>query len=59
MSDKVNPLLKPEIAAQEVLIELIRAGKIANSNGATNAFTVLMDHYRSELKRVQSENEGR
>lgn len=56
MSDKINPLLNPEIAAQEVLIELIRAGKISSANGATNAFTALMDHYRAELKRVQSES---
>ncbi|MEH5098939.1 hypothetical protein PO486_13725 [Atlantibacter hermannii] len=56
MSDKLNPLLYPEIAAQEVLIELIRAGKIINSDSATFAFTALMDHYRAELKRVQREN---
>lgn len=59
MSDKLNPLLNPELAAQEVLIEMIRAGKISTAAGIANTFTAVMDHYRAELKRVQSENSGR
>ena len=59
MSDTLNPLLNPERAAQEVLIEMIRAGKISTAVGIANTFTAVMDHYRAELKRVQNENSGR
>ncbi|MCC7586173.1 hypothetical protein FUU19_22095 [Serratia sp. Lou2A] len=43
-------------AAQEIVIELIRAGKIHNSAQAKDSFTELLNHYRSELDRVAEEN---
>lgn len=59
MSEKsTNPLTAPEVAAHEVILELIRAGKIHKIRDASECFTFMMDHYRSELKRVQNENKG-
>lgn len=59
MSDTTNPLLKPEQAAHEVVLEMARAGKFGYAKNASEAFTHLLEHYRSELKRVQSEIESR
>jgi len=59
MSDTTNPLLSPELAAHEVVLEMARAGKFASPRNAADAFTLLLNHYQSELKRVQSENTSR
>ena len=55
MSETKNPLSYPEIAAQEVLLELVRAGRISSAKNATLAFTDLLNHYRS-LDRIKKEN---
>ncbi len=46
---------EPELAAHEVVLEMSRAGKITDAEHASRAFTHLLDHYRSELKRIQQE----
>ncbi|MBQ0955949.1 hypothetical protein [Serratia symbiotica] len=56
MSETKNPLSYPEKAAQEVLLELVRAGSISSAKSATLAFTDLLNHYRSELNRIKKEN---
>ena len=56
MSDTTNPLMDPERAAHEVIIELIKAGKIVRIVDAAGCFTHMLDHYRSELNRIQKEN---
>jgi hypothetical protein len=59
MSEKTtNPLLHPEVAAHEVILELIKAGRILKIRDASECFTFMLDHYRSELKRVQNESKG-
>lgn len=58
MSELINPLSKPAQAAHEIVLELIKAGKISYSKDAANAFSLMVDHYRAELKRLQKENEA-
>ncbi|HHH0001450.1 TPA: hypothetical protein ACPZLO_004524, partial [Yersinia enterocolitica] len=58
MSETTNPLLNPEQAAHEVVLEMARAGKFTYPRNATEAFTHLLDHYRSELKRVLEEDKA-
>ncbi|WP_438334484.1 hypothetical protein [Edwardsiella tarda] len=58
MSDTTNPLINPERAAHEIVIELIRAGKIHKMADAPMAFTTMLNHYRSELVRIQNENKA-
>ncbi|KAA1061539.1 hypothetical protein [Enterobacter mori] len=57
MSDKLDPLSKPSAAAHESVLELIKAGKIIEIGEVTAAYTHLVNHYRSELKRIRKENE--
>ncbi len=57
MSETINPLMNPEKAAHEVILELIRANKISPRD-IPESFTYLLNHYRSELKRLQSENKN-
>lgn len=59
MSETTNPLLNPEQAAHEVVLEFIKAGKFGYAKNAAEAFTLLFEHYRSELKRVQAESTSR
>ncbi len=54
MSEGLNPLLRPERAAHEIVLELARAGKLDNARQAADAFTLLLGHFVDELKRVQS-----
>ncbi|WP_291969997.1 hypothetical protein [Candidatus Symbiopectobacterium sp.] len=56
MSDKLNPLTNPERAAHEVVLEMVRAGTLSNTPDVSNAFTLLMNHYRKEMKRIHQEN---
>lgn len=56
MSDPINPLVHPEHSAHEIVIELIRAGKIGTETQVTQAFTTVLDHYISELKRLKAMN---
>lgn len=56
MSDTTNPLINPERAAHEIVIELIRAGKIHKNSDVPLVFTTMLNHYRSELIRIQNEN---
>lgn len=58
MSDKLDPLAKSSMAAHEVVLELIKAGKLSYIEDINASFTQLLDHYRSELKRVRKENEA-
>lgn len=59
MSDTTNPLSYSAEAAHEVVLELVRAGKIHKIKDAADCFTYLFDHYRSEQKRIQEENKAR
>ncbi|RLR17813.1 hypothetical protein D8L93_06200 [Sodalis-like symbiont of Bactericera trigonica] len=56
MSDTTNPLIHPEKAAHESVLELIRAGKITNLSEIPKIFTPLIDYYGAELERIQQEN---
>ena len=58
MIELSNPFSRPPLAAHEVVIELIKAGKISDPKDAADAFSLILDHYRAEQKRVQKENEG-
>ncbi len=57
MSDVYDPKKYPELAAQQVLIEFIRAGKVgAGSSGndaskAISVFESLKEHYLKDAKR--------
>ena len=59
MSGTTNPLLNPGQAAHEVIIEMIKAGKISYIKDAEEVFTRMFDHYRAEQKRIQAENTSR
>lgn len=54
MSETVNPLANPEQAAHEVILELIRAGRIKNTGHVAETFTSLMNYYNTELNRIRS-----
>ena len=58
MSDTTNPLTRPEQAAHEVVLELIKAGKITYAADAADSFTQLLNHYRSEFDRIRNENKA-
>lgn len=58
MTELSNPFSRPPLAAHEVVIELIKAGKISYPKDAAAAFSLMLDHYRGEQKRVQKENEA-
>lgn len=57
MSDKIDPLSKPSAAAHEVVLELIKVGRIVDVSDVSSVYTRLVNHYRSELKRIRKENE--
>lgn len=59
MSDKLSPLKYPGYAAHEVVIEMIKAGKISYAKDAMDVFTHVLDHYRSERKRILTEDTSR
>lgn len=59
MSQTTNPFSYPEEAALEVVLEMIRVGKIIYAKNATDAFTAVLDHFRSEQKRIAEENKSR
>ncbi|EDT1795006.1 TPA: hypothetical protein H2U89_000314 [Salmonella enterica] len=42
----VNPLRLPASAAQQIIIELIRAGKINNSDEVNDSFTKIHEHFK-------------
>lgn len=58
MSQTTNPLFNPEQAAHEIVLEMVRAGKITHARTAAENFTELMDHFTAELKRVQEQNKA-
>lgn len=37
MSDAINPSSSPSAAAQQIIVELIRAGKVSNHDAAATA----------------------
>lgn len=41
MSDVVNPKIFPQLAAQQLVIELIRAGKLSTNNAGNDARNVI------------------
>lgn len=41
MSDVVNPKVYPQLAAQQLVIELIRAGKLSTNNAGKEARDVI------------------
>ncbi|EKY9224474.1 hypothetical protein RD173_004571, partial [Salmonella enterica] len=45
MSDTTSPFVFPEKAAHEVVLELIRAGKISYASDASDVFTHMLNHY--------------
>ncbi|EOV5094261.1 hypothetical protein ACOA8Y_003751 [Serratia marcescens] len=53
MSEPTNPLMNPERAAHELVLELTKAGKVANARIAAEMFSFILEHYRYELGRVQ------
>ncbi|EIL8496120.1 hypothetical protein LME85_004610, partial [Salmonella enterica] len=53
MSDTTSPFVFPEKAAHEVVLELIRAGKISYASDASDVFTHMLNHYRAESDRPQ------
>lgn len=58
MSEKsTNPVVFPSIAAHEVVLEFIKAGKISYAKDASALYSHMLDHYRSETKRLKSESE--
>ncbi|CNI60265.1 MULTISPECIES: hypothetical protein [Yersinia] len=59
MSDRLSPLKYPDYAAHEVVIEMIKAGKISYAKDAMDVFTHVLDHYHAERKRVLAENTSR
>ncbi|VAP72312.1 Uncharacterised protein [Klebsiella pneumoniae] len=54
----INPITYPEKAAHEVVLELIRAGKLGYVSDAKQAFTQLVDHYYAEKKRLFEANKA-
>lgn len=58
MSGTTNPLTHPELAAYEVVLEMVKAGNIQSSKFAADTFTFLLDHFRSEFERIQRENKA-
>lgn len=56
--ETTNPLIDPEKASHEVVLELIKSGNLVNSHRVTEVFTLLLNHYRSELVRIQNENKA-
>lgn len=56
MSDTTSPFANLDKAAHEVVIELIRAGKISHAKEASDIFTYMLNHYRSEKARPYQDN---
>ncbi|EAB9447416.1 hypothetical protein CSU32_24735 [Salmonella enterica subsp. diarizonae] len=54
MSSTTSPLTYSDQAAHEIVLEMIRAGKIANINDAAESFTFLLNHFASESERFSS-----
>lgn len=52
MSDSISPIRTPARAAHEVVLELIRANRLATAQQAADAFTTLYDHYVKESQRI-------
>lgn len=45
-NNTVNPQLLPASAAQQIIIELIRAGKINNIDEVNDSFTKIHEHFK-------------
>ncbi|EJB9807292.1 hypothetical protein MXI55_000806 [Salmonella enterica] len=58
MSDTTSPFVFPEKAAHEVVLELIRVGKISYASDASDVFTHMLNHYRAESDRPQQEDKA-
>ncbi|EBL7110266.1 hypothetical protein CJH62_18460 [Salmonella enterica] len=58
MSDTTSPFVFPEKAAHEVVLELIRAGKISYASDASDVFTHMLNHYHAESDRPQQEDKA-
>lgn len=57
MSEATNPFSQPSLAAHEVVLEFIKAGKISYAKDASDLYSHMLNHYRSEMKRIQKESE--
>lgn len=59
-SEIINPIqnMSASQAAQQVVIELIRAGSLKYPKDIIECFTLLSDHYRSERNRILSGNKA-
>ncbi len=57
MADIKSPLMNPDGAAHEIVVELIRAGRISSERMASEAFTLLLDHYSSEMTRIENKEQ--
>lgn len=58
MSDTTSPFAFPDKAAHEVVLELIRAGKISYASDASNVFTHMLSHYRAERDLPKQEDKA-
>ncbi|BEB33614.1 hypothetical protein EYX47_15265 [Escherichia coli] len=58
MSEQFNPLRRPASAAQQVVLEVVRAGKLYEKTQLSELFTHMLDHYRAEAKRLEQENKA-
>ena len=58
MSVASSPFTNPDQAAHEVIIELIRAGKISDISEIGSCFTYLLERYYAENKRYEAENKA-
>ncbi|SAF45959.1 Uncharacterised protein [Enterobacter kobei] len=56
MSDTTNPLTNPEQAAHEIVLEMVRAGKVTYARTAAENFTELLNHFIAESTRIQEQN---
>jgi hypothetical protein len=58
MSETTSPFTNPDKAAHEVIIELIRAGKIKDKTEVGSCLTYLLERYYAENKRYEAENKA-
>lgn len=58
MSEQINPLVRPASAAQQVVLEVVRAGKLYDKTQLSELFTHMLNHYRAEAQRLEQENKA-
>ena len=58
MSEQFNPLVRPASAAQQVVLEVVRADKLYDKTHLSELFTHMLNHYRAEAQRLEQENKA-